>query len=158
MWISKIFFVNFYSYVFFFFFQLTIINKGTNFFYLDIFILQCFMNSVIQCLSNTRPLLEYLLNEQYLADINTTTSSMKGALIKAFSQVIHELWEVGGDLVVNTTALKSQIQRFAPRFMGYSQQDAQEFLRYLLEGLHEDVNRVTVKPQPILTDIPEMYT
>ena len=37
--------------------------------------------------------------------------------------------------------------------MGYSQQDAQEFLRYLLEGLHEDVNRVTVKPKPIMTDI-----
>ncbi|KZC14564.1 PREDICTED: uncharacterized transmembrane protein DDB_G0289901-like [Dufourea novaeangliae] len=118
----------------------------------------CFMNSVIQCLSNTRPLLEYLLNEQYLADINVSTSSMKGALIKAFSQVIHELWEAGGDHVVNTTALKSQIQRFAPRFMGYSQQDAQEFLRYLLEGLHEDVNRVTVKPQPIHTDIPDVYT
>ncbi|XP_046744207.1 ubiquitin carboxyl-terminal hydrolase 4-like isoform X3 [Diprion similis] len=118
----------------------------------------CFMNSVIQCLSNTRPLLEYLINEQYLADINTSTSSMKGALIKAFSQVIQELWEVGGEHVVNTTSLKSQIQRFAPRFMGYSQQDAQEFLRYLLEGLHEDVNRVTVKPQPIHTDIPEHYT
>ncbi|KAL0105620.1 hypothetical protein PUN28_015844 [Cardiocondyla obscurior] len=118
----------------------------------------CFMNSVIQCLSNTRPLLEYLLNEQYLTDINTTTSSMKGALIKAFSQVIHELWEVGGDHVVNTTALKSQIQRFAPRFMGYSQQDAQEFLRYLLEGLHEDVNRVTTKLPPIHGDIPDSYT
>lgn len=116
------------------------------------------MNSVIQCLSNTRPLLEYLLNEQYMADINTTTSSMKGALIKAFSQVIHELWEVGGDHVVNTTALKSQIQRFAPRFMGYSQQDAQEFLRYLLEGLHEDVNRVTTKLPPIHGDIPDSYT
>lgn len=120
--------------------------------------LQCFMNSVIQCLSNTRPLLEYLLNEQYLADINTTTSGMKGALIKAFSQVIHELWEVGGDHVVNTTSLKSQIQRFAPRFMGYSQQDAQEFLRYLLEGLHEDVNRVTTKLPPIHGDIPDSYT
>ncbi|KAG5308580.1 UBP2 hydrolase, partial [Pseudoatta argentina] len=118
----------------------------------------CFMNSVIQCLSNTRPLLEYLLNEQYMTDINTTTSSMKGALIKAFSQVIHELWEVGGDHVVNTTALKSQIQRFAPRFMGYSQQDAQEFLRYLLEGLHEDVNRVTTKLPPIHGDIPDSYT
>ncbi|XP_050454729.1 putative uncharacterized protein DDB_G0277255 isoform X4 [Cataglyphis hispanica] len=118
----------------------------------------CFMNSVIQCLSNTRPLLEYLLNEQYLADINTTTSSMKGALIKAFSQVIHELWEVGGDHVVNTTALKSQIQRFAPRFMGYSQQDAQEFLRYLLEGLHEDVNRIITKLPPIHGDIPDSFT
>ncbi|XP_033221718.1 ubiquitin carboxyl-terminal hydrolase Usp2-like isoform X2 [Belonocnema kinseyi] len=118
----------------------------------------CFMNSVIQCLSNTRPLLEYLLNEHYLLDLNATSSSMKGALIKAFSQVIHELWEVGGDHVVNTTALKSQIQKFAPRFMGYSQQDAQEFLRYLLEGLHEDVNRVKTKPQPILTDIPDHYS
>lgn len=116
------------------------------------------MNSVIQCLSNTRPLLEYLLNEQYMADINTTTSSMKGALIKAFSQVIQELWENEGDHVVNTSSLKSQIQRFAPRFMGYSQQDAQEFLRYLLEGLHEDVNRVAVKQKPINTDIPDSYS
>ncbi|XP_044579913.1 probable serine/threonine-protein kinase DDB_G0282963 isoform X2 [Cotesia glomerata] len=118
----------------------------------------CFMNSVIQCLSNTKPLLEYLLNEQYLNDINQTTSSMKGALIKAFAQVINELWESSGDHVVNTSSLKNQIQRFAPRFMGYAQQDAQEFLRYLLEGLHEDVNRVAVKPQPILTDIPDHFT
>ena len=113
------------------------------------------MNSVIQCLSNTKPLLEYLLNEQYLNDINSTTSSLKGLLIKAFSQVIQELWEENDDHVVNTAAFKSQIQRFAPRFMGYSQQDAQEFLRYLLEGLHEDVNRVKIKPTPIVTEIPE---
>ncbi|XP_064292958.1 ubiquitin carboxyl-terminal hydrolase Usp2-like isoform X3 [Plodia interpunctella] len=114
----------------------------------------CFMNSVIQCLSNTRPLLEYLSDEKYQGEINTTLSCMKGALIKAFASVIKELWRSGEkDSVVNTTSLKSQVQRFAPRFMGYSQQDAQEFLRYLLEGLHEDVNRVTVKPKPILTEI-----
>lgn len=46
-----------------------------------------------------------------------------------------------------------QIQKFAPRFMGYNQQDAQEFLRYLLEGLHEDVNRIAVKPRPLEHDI-----
>jgi len=68
--------------------------------------------------------------------------------------VIQELWHAESeDRVVNTTALKSQIQRFTPRFMGYCQQDAQEFLRYLLEGLHEDVNRVTVKPKPNLADV-----
>ena len=27
------------------------------------------------------------------------------------------------------------------------------FARYLLEGLHEDVNRVTSRPKPITTDI-----
>ncbi|KRT81449.1 Peptidase, partial [Oryctes borbonicus] len=116
----------------------------------------CFMNSVIQCLSNTKPLLEYVRRDAYLSDINTSISSMKGALIKAFSQVIKELWsEDSSDRVVNTVSLKSQIQRFAPRFMGYAQQDAQEFLRYLLEGLHEDVNRVTTKPTPIHTEIDE---
>ncbi|XP_039752820.1 ubiquitin carboxyl-terminal hydrolase 2-like isoform X2 [Pararge aegeria] len=114
----------------------------------------CFMNSVLQCLANTRPLLEYLLHEPHAADVNTTLSCMKGALIKAFASVVKELWRSGErDAVINTTSLKAQVQRFAPRFMGYSQQDAQEFLRYLLEGLHEDVNRVTTKPKPILTEI-----
>lgn len=47
--------------------------------------------------------------------------------------MIEELW-TGEGQVINTSAFKGQIQHFAPRFMGYSQQDAQEFLRYLLEG------------------------
>ncbi|KAL3271168.1 hypothetical protein HHI36_021664 [Cryptolaemus montrouzieri] len=116
----------------------------------------CFMNSVIQCLSNTKLLLEYLRQDGHMRDINPTNSSMKGSLIKAFAEVIKELWaEDSCDRVVNTASLKSQIQRFAPRFMGYAQQDAQEFLRYLLEGLHEDVNRVTEKPTPIHTEIDE---
>jgi hypothetical protein len=51
-------------------------------FFFFFFAVQCFMNSVIQCLSNTRPLLEYLLGDCHLSDINTTVSSMKGALIK----------------------------------------------------------------------------
>lgn len=42
----------------------------------------CFMNSVIQCLSNTKLLLEYVKNDTYSNDINTSISSMKGALIK----------------------------------------------------------------------------
>jgi ubiquitin C-terminal hydrolase len=33
-----------------------------------------------------------------------------------------------------------------------SEQDAQEFLRYLLEGLHEDVNEVQEKPTPVIVD------
>jgi len=116
------------------------------------------MNSVLQCLSNTRPVLDYVISEEYTRNINTTTSSMNGALIKALASVLCELWtpdEDEGDApsAVNPTALKSQIQKFAPRFMGYNQQDSQEFLRYLLEGLHEDVNRVAVKIKPLDTDI-----
>lgn len=114
----------------------------------------CFMNSVLQCLSNTRPLLEYCLRNGYLSDINITISSMKGALIKAFANLLQTMWKSNSiDSAINPQAFKSQIQKFAPRFMGYSQQDAQEFLRYLLQGMHEDVNRVTSKPSPLHSDI-----
>ena len=34
----------------------------------------------------------------------------------------------------------------------YSQQDSQELLTYLLEGLHEDVNRVTIKKKRMILD------
>lgn len=30
----------------------------------------------------------------------------------------------------------------------FRQQDSQEFLRYLLQGLHEDVNQIQQKPVP----------
>lgn len=114
----------------------------------------CFMNSVLQCLSNTRPLMEYSVQEKYNSDINVSTSSMKGALIKSFASLLQSMRNGdSNNSSVNPQAFKSQIQKFAPRFMGYSQQDAQEFLRYLLQGLHEDVNRLVSKPTPIHTDI-----
>jgi ubiquitin C-terminal hydrolase len=36
--------------------------------------------------------------------------------------------------------------KFAPQFAGYQQQDSQEFMSFLLDGLHEDLNRVQQKP------------
>lgn len=111
----------------------------------------CFMNSILQCLSNTKPLLDYCLKQDYILDENKTTSNLKGALIIAYANLISSFWKEKNSVssYVNPSSFKSQIQKFAPRFTGYQQQDAQEFLRYLLEGLHEDVNRVTSKPKHI---------
>ena len=120
----------------------------------------CFMNSVLQCLSNTRALHDYILREEYTPDINTSISVMKGALIKPFAALMRDLWKRSEETnrVLTTAPLMSQIQRFAPRFIGHQQQDAQEFLRYLLEGLHEDVNRVTSRPKSTTTDINDSFT
>lgn len=38
------------------------------------------------------------------------------------------------------------IARYAPSFSGYGQQDSQEFLLFLLDGLQEDLNRIKNKP------------
>ena len=47
---------------------------------------------------------------------------------------------------VSPRGFKSKIGRFAPQFSGYQQHDSQEFLAFLLDGLHEDVNRIKKKP------------
>ena len=41
--------------------------------------------------------------------------------------------------------LKSRLEAFAPQFSGYQQHDSQELLAFLLDGLHEDLNRVKKK-------------
>lgn len=41
---------------------------------------------------------------------------------------------------------KHRIGMHAPSFSGYAQQDTQELLAFLLDGLHEDLNRVLKKP------------
>lgn len=47
---------------------------------------------------------------------------------------------------------QTQVGRFAPQFSGYQQQDSQELLAFLLDGLHEDLNRVKKKPYLALRD------
>lgn len=44
------------------------------------------------------------------------------------------------------------IGKYAPRFNGFQQHDSQELLAFLLDGLHEDLNRVHGKPYSELTD------
>ncbi|XP_062995054.1 ubiquitin carboxyl-terminal hydrolase 2 isoform X1 [Elgaria multicarinata webbii] len=106
----------------------------------------CFMNSILQCLSNTKELRDYCLQSQYVRDLNNN-SRMQMALMAEFAKLIQALWTSSPNESVSPSEFKTQIQRYAPRFVGYNQQDAQEFLRFLLDGLHSEVNRVLVRPK-----------
>lgn len=105
----------------------------------------CFMNSIVQCLSFTVPLTSYVLEEKHEQDA-CKKSPMKGMLVKEFGKLLSALWKQDSPGAISPKAFKTQIGRFAPRFVGYAQQDSQEFLRFLLDGLHEDLNRVQEKP------------
>jgi ubiquitin carboxyl-terminal hydrolase 4/11/15 len=47
----------------------------------------------------------------------------------------------------STYSLKRAIEKVSPTFSGYDQQDAQELLKAVLEGINEDCNRIDKKPQ-----------
>ncbi|XP_040181458.1 ubiquitin carboxyl-terminal hydrolase 2 isoform X2 [Rana temporaria] len=111
----------------------------------------CFMNSILQCLSNTKDLRDYCLQKTYKRDLNA--KNYNTAIMEEFARLLQAMWTSSVNEVVSPMEFKSQIQRYAPRFMGYNQQDAQEFLRFMLDGLHNEVNRVTVKPRPNTQDL-----
>ncbi|XP_078273394.1 ubiquitin carboxyl-terminal hydrolase 15-like isoform X3 [Rhinoraja longicauda] len=106
----------------------------------------CFMNSAVQCLSNTPPLTEYFLSDEYVDELNhDNLLGMKGEIANAYADLIKQMWS-GKYSYVTPRAFKTQVGRFAPQFSGYQQQDSQELLAFLLDGLHEDLNRIRKKP------------
>uniref|UniRef100_A0A8C4IKL5 Ubiquitin carboxyl-terminal hydrolase n=1 Tax=Dicentrarchus labrax TaxID=13489 RepID=A0A8C4IKL5_DICLA len=112
----------------------------------------CFMNSALQCLSNTPPLTEYFLLSSYLEELNFTNPlGMKGEIAEAYADVIKQMWS-GRHYSVVPRVFKTKVGHFASQFLGYQQHDSQELLSFLLDGLHEDLNRVKNKEYIELRD------
>uniref|UniRef100_H3A3X6 ubiquitinyl hydrolase 1 n=1 Tax=Latimeria chalumnae TaxID=7897 RepID=H3A3X6_LATCH len=112
-----------------------------------------FLNVVLlQCLSNTPPLTEYFLNNRYLDELNFSNPlGMKGEIAEVYADVIKQMWS-GRHSYVVPRMFKSKVGHFASQFMGYQQHDSQELLSFLLDGLHEDLNRVKKKEYIELKD------
>ncbi|XP_017575927.1 ubiquitin carboxyl-terminal hydrolase 11 [Pygocentrus nattereri] len=112
----------------------------------------CFMNSALQCLSNTPPLTEYFLRNSYLDELNFNNPlGMKGEIAEAYADVIKQMWS-GRHYSVVPRIFKTKVGHFASQFLGYQQHDSQELLSFLLDGLHEDLNRVKNKEYIELRD------
>lgn len=116
----------------------------------------CFMNSGLQCLSACVPLSDYFLSGRYIPEINRDNPiGAKGMMAEAYGKLLGELWSSTStssssyysySYGVEPRQLKGVVERFAPQFAGYQQQDSQELLSFLLDGLHEDLNRILRKP------------
>lgn len=106
----------------------------------------CFMNSALQCLTKTPQINQYFVNGSFKPEINESNPlGMGGKIASAFGNLMQEMWS-GKNSYVNPREFKYTIGKFAPQFSGYQQQDSQELIAYLLDGLHEDLNRILKKP------------
>uniref|UniRef100_A0A8D0L036 Ubiquitin carboxyl-terminal hydrolase 19 n=1 Tax=Strix occidentalis caurina TaxID=311401 RepID=A0A8D0L036_STROC len=106
----------------------------------------CFMNSVIQSLSNTRELRDYFHDRSFELEINCNNPlGTGGRLAIGFAMLLRALWK-GTHHAFQPSKLKAIVASKASQFTGYAQHDAQEFMAFLLDGLHEDLNRIQNKP------------
>ena len=106
----------------------------------------CFMNSMLQCLSNCETLTKHFLDGDFQDNLNTDNPlGMGGRMAECYANLMQRMWS-GEVTVCRPSSIKKLIGEKAPHFQGYQQQDSSELMNYLLDGLHEDLNLVNKKP------------
>ncbi|KAK2895949.1 ubiquitin carboxyl-terminal hydrolase 33 isoform X1 [Channa argus] len=101
----------------------------------------CYMNAALQALSNCPPLTQFFLECGGLV-----RTDKKPALCKSYQKLVSDLWHKNRPSYVVPTNLFQGIKAINPMFRGYSQQDSQEFLRCLMDQLHEELKETVPEP------------
>lgn len=86
------------------------------------------------------------VDDKYKEDLNPSNPlSHNGDVARVYASLLHVVY-FDSPPSFSPKVFKQTIGRYGPSFSGYGQQDSQEFLLFLLDGLHEDLNRIQKKP------------
>ncbi|XP_056908123.1 ubiquitin carboxyl-terminal hydrolase 3 isoform X1 [Takifugu flavidus] len=109
----------------------------------------CFMNAILQSLSNIEQFSCYF---KELPAVSLRSGKTAGrrmyhtrsqgdssvSLVEEFRKTLCSLWQ-GSQTAFSPDSLFYTIWKIMPSFRGYQQQDAHEFMRYLLDHLHREL-------------------
>ncbi|XP_045893253.1 ubiquitin carboxyl-terminal hydrolase 3 [Micropterus dolomieu] len=109
----------------------------------------CFMNAILQSLSNIKQFSCYFKELPAVALRSGKTAGRRMyhtrsqgdnsvSLVEEFRKTLCSLWQ-GSQTAFSPDSLFYAIWKIMPSFRGYQQQDAHEFMRYLLDHLHREL-------------------
>ncbi|KAE9973495.1 hypothetical protein EG328_004395 [Venturia inaequalis] len=106
----------------------------------------CYMNSALQCVRANAELTTFFLAGQWTNDLNPKNPlGYGGAIAKQYQMLLDSIYKQNNSSVPPRT-FKNTLGKYGPQFSGFGQQDSQEFMSFLLDALHEDLNRIDDKP------------
>ncbi|CAF0967121.1 unnamed protein product [Rotaria sp. Silwood1] len=113
----------------------------------------CFMNSALQCLVHVVPLTEFFM-KSFTQTHSTDDYVNKSNIFDAYGEVTGAYTELLWNLLKSDrksysyydysfrpTRMKETIGRLEPRFATFDQQDAQEFMAFLLNTIHQEIKK-----------------
>nr|XP_023019234.1 ubiquitin carboxyl-terminal hydrolase 31 [Leptinotarsa decemlineata] len=110
----------------------------------------CFINAVLQCISHTDVLAEYFVLDRYKIDLsrrnklNSKKFGTKGEVTEQLALLLKALWSCQYSPELSTN-FKQVVERHGAQYKGTQQHDALEFLQWLLDKVHEDLNTASKK-------------
>ncbi|KAI9795266.1 MAG: ubiquitin-specific protease doa4 [Piccolia ochrophora] len=101
----------------------------------------CYMNAVTQCLSATSPLTRHFLDGSYKSRIQKGNKwGSKGVLPEVYYNLMWHLWN-GNFTFISPKTFRDFVSRLNKDFEDpHVQHDANDFLIFILDALHEDFN------------------
>ncbi|KAL1610632.1 ubiquitin-specific protease doa4 [Paraconiothyrium brasiliense] len=117
----------------------------------------CYMNSVVQCLSANPNLTAWFLSGRYAEYLQKRNwKGTEGILPEAYATLLSNLYK-GDTSAIRPSTFRKVCGRFNQTWQLDEQQDAKEFLEFVLDMMHEDLNTVYNKaPLRDLTEEMEM--
>ncbi|KAH7408678.1 hypothetical protein DE146DRAFT_786093 [Phaeosphaeria sp. MPI-PUGE-AT-0046c] len=107
----------------------------------------CYMNSALQCLRSVEELSMFFLSGSWKKDINASNPiGHGGSIAKVYAGLLNSIYDIGAVSSFSPKNFKMTLGKANNLFSGYGQQDSQEFVSWLVDALHEDLNRVLQKP------------
>lgn len=108
----------------------------------------CYMNSALQCLLHVPEINQYFFHNIYQKELNADNPlGYNGDVANAFGSLLKQAFDPAKtSSSISPRDFKHTIGRYSSMFSGYLQQDSQELLSWLLDALHEDLNRILQKP------------
>ncbi|AYV76266.1 MAG: ubiquitin carboxyl-terminal hydrolase 2 [Terrestrivirus sp.] len=107
----------------------------------------CYMNASLQCLRNIKSFREHIFDEN-----KNNLNGNNNKLIKSYYKFVHNIWEPAMNKTVMSPAdIKNEFGKYKRNFSGFGQQDAQEFIIYLLDAIHE--NTKNENKQSIISEL-----
>ena len=110
----------------------------------------CYMNATVQCLLATIPLSQFFLDNRWRSFTQKNWKGSNGIMPEIYANLIRSLWR--NDVqAVRPSSFRKFCTRMNREWGIERQQDAKEFLEFLVDCLHEDLN-VNFNRHP-LTDL-----
>jgi ubiquitin carboxyl-terminal hydrolase 4/11/15 len=101
----------------------------------------CFMNSALQCLSNIPILTEFVLNSyDRMSSYLNIMGKNRIKLFDNYCDIIKKLWFHKYSYVI-PKEFRLEVSRKGPQFRAYEQNDCCEFLTFILDTFHEELNQ-----------------
>ena len=101
----------------------------------------CFMNSTLQCLSQTKALTNYfLINKDKINHIKLKEKS-ECKLSPVYLELIQKLWDKNGSKSFSPYNFMNTIEKINPLFKTGEAGDAKDFIIFVLEQLHNELKK-----------------